>query len=298
MNNNRRTLYVLTCVFIIGILLAILGIVRHARTTQEMQQEINKQKATIEELQATIDQWSTGYADLEGRYAALEQTNEETRAEADGYLVEIRKLKEKISEYDKQVEQKQEQVLYQAPIKAETKQSKSKQTSKAETKTQAISDTTKTVVKEEVTTAEEIVEETITEAPVIEEPTTEEVTIEETQQTSSSLTEDEIYMLAQLIYLEGGNTSYECQLAIGSVALNLARADGVSLKTEIYTPGRFSVSGRVARTTPSSTSLKAARQLATSGTTLPSNVKCFRNNHYFSWCKPYTHIDNVYFGSY
>jgi len=272
MNNNRRTLYVLTCVFIIGILLAILGIVRHARTTQEMQQEINKQKATIEELQATIDQWSTGYADLEGRYAALEQTNEETRAEADGYLVEIRKLKEKISEYDKQVEQKQEQVLYQAPVKAETKQSKSKQTSKAETKTQVISDTTKTMVKEEVTTAEEIVEETIT--------------------------EDEIYMLAQLIYLEGGNTSYECQLAIGSVALNLARADGVSLKTEIYTPGRFSVSGRVARTTPSSTSLKAARQLATSGTTLPSNVKCFRNNHYFSWCKPYTHIDNVYFGSY
>lgn len=115
---------------------------------------------------------------------------------------------------------------------------------------------------------------------------------------SANLSDSEIYMLAQLIYLEGGNTSYECQLAIGSVVLNLMRSDGVSLKTEIYTPGRFSVASSVAYTTPSETSLKAARYLANNGTTLPSSVKCFRNNHYFNWCTPYMHIDNVYFGSY
>ena len=116
--------------------------------------------------------------------------------------------------------------------------------------------------------------------------------------TKSSLSESDIYLLAQLIYLEGGATSYKCQLAIGSVALNLMRADGVSLKTEIYTPGRFSVASSIPYTTPSDTSLNAARELATSGTTLPSNVKCFRNNYYFSWCTPYCCIDNVYFGSY
>ena len=113
-----------------------------------------------------------------------------------------------------------------------------------------------------------------------------------------NLSESDIYLLAQLIYLEGGATSYKCQLAIGSVALNLMKADGVSLKSEINTPGRFSVASSIPYTTPSDTSLKAARQLATSGTTLPSSVNCFRNNYYFSWCKPYCCIDNVYFGSY
>lgn len=127
---------------------------------------------------------------------------------------------------------------------------------------------------------------------------TKQVLRENTKSERTGLSESEIYLLAQLIYLEGGNTSYNCQLAIGSVVLNLMKADGVSLKTEIYTAGRFSVASSVAYTKPSDTSLRAARYLAEHGSTLPSNVKCFRNNHYFDWCTPYTSIDNVYFGSY
>ena len=155
---------------------------------------------------------------------------------------------------------------------------------------------------EEAEKEAKVVQETKKQSLASSKPVKEEITTETKTETKtynkSSLSDSEVYMLAQLIYLEGGNTSYECQLAIGSVVLNLMRSDGVSLKTEIYTPGRFSVASSVAYTTPSETSLKAARYLANNGTTLPSNVKCFRNNHYFSWCTPYTHIDNVYFGSY
>ena len=151
---------------------------------------------------------------------------------------------------------------------------------------------------EEAEKEAKVVEEVKKQSLTSSKPVKEETTTETKTYNKSSLSDSEIYMLAQLIYLEGGNTSYECQLAIGSVVLNLMRSDGVSLKTEIYTPGRFSVASSVAYTTPSETSLKAARYLANNGTTLPSSVKCFRNNHYFNWCTPYMHLDNVYFGSY
>ena len=113
-----------------------------------------------------------------------------------------------------------------------------------------------------------------------------------------NLSESEVYMLAQLIYLEAGNCSRECQLAVGSVTINLMKAGGCSLSSLAHNKNVFSVAPRVDYTTPSETSLSVARQLATSGTTVPPSVKCFRNNHYFSWATPYMTIDNVYFSSY
>lgn len=110
-----------------------------------------------------------------------------------------------------------------------------------------------------------------------------------------SMTEDEIYTFASLIYLEAGSTSYKCQCAVASVVINLMVKEGKSLNACIKTPGRFSVASRVYRTKPSSTSLEVARKIATDGPTLPSYVIYFRNNHYFSWAKAYCHIDNVYF---
>ena len=110
-----------------------------------------------------------------------------------------------------------------------------------------------------------------------------------------NMSDDDIYTLAALIYLEAGSTSYKCQCAVGSVVLNLMIKEGKTLHQCIKTPGRFSVANRVYRTKPSSTSLEAARSIVTNGPTLPSYVSCFRNNHYFSWATPYCNIDNVYF---
>ena len=247
---EKRTVYVLTCLFLVGIMLAILGMIKHAQTTQQLQREIDKQAATIEELRTDVDNWSMAYADLQEDYDTLKH-------EADEYVKEISTLKQKLAEYENkktsEVEAESKELLQATKAKTKAKRAKEKGA-------QPMATTTKT--------------------------------------SATGLTDAEIYMLAQLIYLEGGNTSYKCQLAIGSVALNLAKADGVSLKTEIYTPGRFSVASRVASTKPSSTSLKAAQQLAANGPTLPRNVKCFRTRYYFSWCKPYCCIDGVYFGSF
>lgn len=253
--NNKRTLYVLTCIFLVAIMLAILGMIKHAQTTQQMQREIDKYKAEVEDLKTDVDYWSMAYADLQ-------EDCDELKHEADGYISENLKLKHKLAEYEEEEES--------------DVQTESKTLLKGASKPQP-----EGIIDDEAATR-----------------TKANVEIKESTKSATGLTDSEIYMLAQLIYLEGGNTSYDCQLAIGSVVLNLMKADGVSLKTEIYTPGRFSVASRVSSTKPSDTSLKAAKQLAENGPTLPSSVKCFRNNHYFSWCKPYCAINNVYFGSY
>ena len=258
---EKRTVYVFTCIFLVGIMLAILGMIKHAQTTQQLQHSIDKEKAAVEDLKLDVDYWSAAYVDLTDQYKQLQEDYDTLKHEADEHIKEIGSLKQKLAEYEKQ----------ESEVQTE---SKTLLKGAARQKPEGIID---------------------------DEPATREVTNVETKVESGNatgLTESEIYMLAQLIYLEGGNTSYDCQLAIGSVVLNLMKADGVSLKTEIYTAGRFSVAGRVASTKPSDTSLKVARQLAANGPTLPGNVKCFRNNHYFSWCKPYCHYDNVYFGSY
>ena len=150
-----------------------------------------------------------------------------------------------------------------------------------------------TELSEGATTQAPVTEE-VTEAPIVEEPATEALE----QKMYHNMSEDDIYTFAALIYLEAGATSYKCQCAVGSVVLNLMMKEGKNLHQCIKTPGRFSVASRVYRTKPSSTSLEAARQIVTSGPTLPTYVTCFRNNHYFSWAKSYCCIDNVYFSYY
>ena len=113
-----------------------------------------------------------------------------------------------------------------------------------------------------------------------------------------NLSDSELKMFAKLIYLEAGNSSYRCQLGVASVVMNLMLAEGKSLKSCIYTPGRFSVAGRVSSSSYSDSCMNACIEVAKNGPIFPRSVKCFRNNHYFSWATPYTCIDNVYFSSY
>lgn len=171
--------------------------------------------------------------------------------------------------------------------------------------TEAITEQESTEVIESVMDYPEIISEEPTEelttTEVTTEPVTEEITTEEPATEAPrksmyySMSEDEIYTFAALIYLEAGSTSYKCQCAVASVVLNLMVNEGKSLNACIKTPGRFSVANRVYGTKPSSTSLEVARKIATDGPTLPTYVLYFRNNHYFSWAKPYCNIDNVYF---
>ena len=56
-------------------------------------------------------------------------------------------------------------------------------------------------------------------------------------------TEDDVYLLANLIYCEAGNQPYEGQVAVGAVVINRVRSSAFSQNTifdVIYAPGQFS----------------------------------------------------------
>lgn len=216
-------------------------------------------------------------------------------------------VKEEITTVPATEEVTTEQVTEQPKKKVEytAKSTQSKSTNYVAKATEQVTTTKPT---EEATEEIEIVEDT-TEVPDLDEPTVsdgaelvvEEETTEQPTETPKkksmyySMSDDEIYTFAALIYLEAGSTSYKCQCAVASVVINLMVNEGKSLNACIKTPGRFSVANRVYRTKPSDTALQVAREIATNGPTLPTYVLYFRNNHYFSWAKAYCHIDNVYF---
>ena len=54
------------------------------------------------------------------------------------------------------------------------------------------------------------------------------------------LTDDEIYELATLVYLEAGAESYECQKAVASVVINRMTTQNKSLHSVIYAKNQFS----------------------------------------------------------
>ena len=216
-------------------------------------------------------------------------------------------VKEEITTVPATEEVTTEQVIEQPKKKVEytVKSIQSKSTNYVAKATEQVTTTKPT---EEATEEIEIVEDTA-EVPDLDEPTVsdgaelvvEEETTEQPTETLKkksmyySMSDNEIYTFAALIYLEAGSTSYKCQCAVASVVINLMVKEGKSLNACIKTPGRFSVANRVYRTKPSDTALQVAREIATNGPTLPTYVLYFRNNHYFSWAKAYCHIDNVYF---
>lgn len=111
------------------------------------------------------------------------------------------------------------------------------------------------------------------------------------------LTEDEKYILATLIYLEGRGESLECQYAIGSVVLNRMTTSGSDLESVIYAKGQFQPAYLISSTDPTGTQLEIVNQLCISGPTLPEYVTYFRAEYYHEWgdLNPYTCIDNTYF---
>lgn len=110
-----------------------------------------------------------------------------------------------------------------------------------------------------------------------------------------NLSEYEIQLLAKLVYCEAGSTSYRCQKAVVSVIVNRMKRYHKTASQVIFEDGVFSVSYKVRRTTPSSTSLKAVRDVLRNGTTLPRSVVAFRYGHYHSFGRRYCRIDGVCF---
>ena len=124
-------------------------------------------------------------------------------------------------------------------------------------------------------------------------------TLEETRirgnRITADLSEYDTRLIAKLVYCEAGSTSYRCQKAIASVVVNRMRRYHKSASQVIFEDGVFSVSYKVRRTTPSSTSLKAVRDVLRNGTTLPRSVVAFRYGHYHSFGRRYCRIDGVCF---
>lgn len=113
------------------------------------------------------------------------------------------------------------------------------------------------------------------------------------------LTEDELYVLATLVYLEAGSESYECQKAVASVILNRMITQDKSLEQVVYASNQFTPACLIPYSDPSESALSAAIEVATTGATLPLYVTYFRADFYhsFTGVVDYTCIDNTYFSA-
>lgn len=116
------------------------------------------------------------------------------------------------------------------------------------------------------------------------------------------LDDEDIYLLATAIYLEGGAESYQCQMYIGSIILNRMTTRSQTLSDVLYTPNQFSVVSQLAYSSPTDEQITVAKELAMYGPVLPECVTFFRANHYHdsntvntSIIKDWCDIDNTYF---
>lgn len=112
------------------------------------------------------------------------------------------------------------------------------------------------------------------------------------------LTEDEIYELATLVWLESGTESLECQKAIASVVINRMTTTNRSLHDIIYAPNQFTPANRIDSNNPSEATLAAVRDVVENGPSVPEYVTYFRANYYFDWgprYQNYINIDHTYF---
>lgn len=119
---------------------------------------------------------------------------------------------------------------------------------------------------------------------------------------SIQMSDDDIYLLATAIYLEGGIESQLCQSYIGSVILNRMSTQNKTLSQILYAKGQFSVAGELEYSDPTDLQIATTMELIIHGSALPECVTFFRAGHYHDkytvntqYIKPYICIDNTYF---
>lgn len=86
--------------------------------------------------------------------------------------------------------------------------------------------------------------------------------------------ENDLMLLAKLIYLENGSGSDEVQLLTGNVVLNRVASKKYpnTIKEVIYQKGQYSVSSKIKSTKPSERAIKNAKRLLEGERFCPSNV--------------------------
>lgn len=114
------------------------------------------------------------------------------------------------------------------------------------------------------------------------------------------MTEDDVYELATLVYLESGTESYECQKAIASVVIHRMQNDDLTLQEVIYAKNQFSPAYLIAESCPSDSTLAAVKDVLQNGPCIPNYVTFFRADYYHNWSEliiPYCVIDHTYFSA-
>lgn len=109
------------------------------------------------------------------------------------------------------------------------------------------------------------------------------------------LTDDEIYELATLVFLEAGGESFECQCAVASVVVNRMTESGEGLDEVIYKKNQFTPAYLISSSSPSDSTLEATLKVIQYGPTIPEYVTYFRADYFFDWVTPYINIDHTYF---
>lgn len=114
-----------------------------------------------------------------------------------------------------------------------------------------------------------------------------------------SLTDEEMWLLGQVLHLEAGGESYECRQGVASVIVNRMTTQGASLHDIIYAEGQFSVVDAIGIASPSESTYQAGDSVFKNGPSLPVCVTYFRADYYHDFeylgIYPYCQIDNTYF---
>lgn len=115
---------------------------------------------------------------------------------------------------------------------------------------------------------------------------------------SISVKEREI--MARLVYLEAGACGNTCQRAVASVILNRLHSGywGDNIESVIYYKNAFSPADQIKNCVPSEQSYAAVDYVLYYGSTLPKEVRYFRDDYDHQWegYKNYAIYDNIYFG--
>lgn len=115
------------------------------------------------------------------------------------------------------------------------------------------------------------------------------------------LTEDEIYLISQILYLEGRGESIECQEAIISAIINRMTNHNLTVNEVIFAKNQFSTSDNIDSAHPSYEMLELVRSVVENGPTIPEYITYFRAGHYHEWdtsygeVVPWDKLDNTYF---
>lgn len=139
---------------------------------------------------------------------------------------------------------------------------------------------------------QETTEQTGIETEVQTEETTEETIDDEYY---INLTDDEIYTLATLVYLEAGIESFECQKAVASVVINRMTTQGLSLDEVVYAKNQFTPSGQIKYNCPTDSTLGAVMDVVMNGPNIPEYVTYFREGYFFDWAIDYVKYDHTCF---